>query len=406
MRLSFVVTSYNILPYIDRCLDSLAAVVRPGDRVILVDDGSDDGTAECVAGRAAAGFGPDVGVLPVLFGTNTIGGVGIGANTGLTEALGDPDCEGIFFVDGDDWLEPSGFLAARAAFVVSGVDVLLGNYDEYDEQAGNRRWPADAGRWRRVPGLGDNVEAARDLALSMIAVPWRKFYRADFLRRHGLRFPEGRFFFEDNPFHWAVCLAARRIAFHDAVLCHHRVNRPGQTMAATGAELLAFFDHYETITTLVPAGDTARAEAAAEWLLNNMAWGVERLSSEVCWTYASRAAGVLARMPEPVWQGAMARTARSNIGAIAVCLRAGDIAGVAGIWLQQARARAQDAELNRLQDELRTLREAHSTIGAAVERIERVLQAQAEIARFAALSALPLPIAPPLPEPEVTLRPV
>lgn len=238
MRLSFIVTSYDILPYIDRCLNSLAAVVQPGDRVILIDDGSEDGTANRVAGRAAAGFGPGVSVLPVLFGTNTIGGVGIAANTGLIEALGEPGCEGVFFVDGDDWLEPSGFRAARSVFAASEADVLLGNYEEYDEQSGSRR-QADAGRWRRVPGLGDDLEAARDLALSMIAVPWRKFYRADFLRRHRLRFPEGRFFFEDNPFHWAVCLAAGHIAFHDAVLCYHRVNRPGQTMVSTGAELLS-----------------------------------------------------------------------------------------------------------------------------------------------------------------------
>ncbi|MEH7830450.1 glycosyltransferase family 2 protein [Gemmobacter denitrificans] len=393
MRLSFIVTSFDILPYVDPCLTSLAAVVRPGDRVILVDDGSTDGTAERIEAWQARGFGAGVGVKAVLLGTNTMGGVGIGGNIGLSEALSDPDCEGVFFVDGDDWLEPGGFAAARLAFERGGADILLGNYGEYDDQTQGFRRPADAARWGHVARLGKTAgpqsaaqtEAARDLALSMIAVPWRKFYRADFLRRHGLRFPEGAFFFEDNPFHWAVCLAAGRIGFLDVILCQHRINRPGQTMASTGAELIAFFDHYETITALVTAQETARAEAALDWLLNNMSWHLDRLAPEAFWAYAGRAAEVLTRVPEPLWQGSARRFSRRPVGGIAAALRRGDVAGVVGVWVQQAEARALHARLEEMDPR------------ALLARLDNRLQAEAEIARFAALSALSLPALPPLP---------
>lgn len=394
MPLGFVVTSYNILPYIDRCLDSLAACVRPGDRVVLVDDGSSDGSAERIAERAAAGLGAGVTVTPVLFGTNTIGGVGIAGNTGMAEVLADPALAGLFFVDGDDWLEAPGFHACRAAFERSGADILIGNYAEYDEAKDSHRRPADAARWARVPALrrGGTGEAARDLALAMIAVPWRKFYRSDFLRRHGLRFPEGRFFFEDNPFHWAVCLKAESIAFHDALLCQHRINRPGQTMASTGAELAAFFDHYRTIRGLLPTGDeTARAGTALDWLLNNMAWHVERLAPSAYWAYAGRAAQVLAEVPEPVWQAAAERFASTQIGAVAGALRRGDVPGVVAVW---AASRTQSL-LSGVQSHLRRLETALADQGQRTGELERQMRIGQEIARYAALRDLPMPDLPP-----------
>ena len=137
MTLSFVVTSYNILPYIGRCLASLAACARPGDRVIAVDDGSTDGTAEALETLLAeSGFDPEVALHPVLLGSNTMGGVGIAANTGLHAALSDPGCAAVFFVDGDDWLEPAGFQACRRAFETAlraalradGIDTVMAGW--------------------------------------------------------------------------------------------------------------------------------------------------------------------------------------------------------------------------------------------------------------------------------------
>ncbi len=111
--------------------------------------------------------------------------------------------------------------------------------------------------------------------------------------RHALRFPEGAFFFEDNPFHWEVCRAASSIRFHDAILCRHRMNRPGQTMAATGVEFLAFFDHYETIRGSLEPEDEVLQTAALEWLVNNMSWQIGRMNQGVFWAYAARAVQVL-----------------------------------------------------------------------------------------------------------------
>ncbi|MFN3527335.1 MAG: glycosyltransferase family 2 protein, partial [Paracoccus sp. (in: a-proteobacteria)] len=109
MAISFIVTTYNIAPYLPQCLNSLAEVALDGDQIILIDDGSTDDSAAIIshfAARPPAG----VDVKRILLGTNTIGGVGIGANIGLAEATR----ETVFFVDGDDWIDADGFRRARA----------------------------------------------------------------------------------------------------------------------------------------------------------------------------------------------------------------------------------------------------------------------------------------------------
>ena len=43
-RISVIVPAYNIAPYLGRCLDSLLAQTHVDLEIIVVDDGSKDGT--------------------------------------------------------------------------------------------------------------------------------------------------------------------------------------------------------------------------------------------------------------------------------------------------------------------------------------------------------------------------
>ena len=45
MRTTFIVTFSDVLPHVDPCLERLAQSTRTWDKVVLVDDGSGDGTA-------------------------------------------------------------------------------------------------------------------------------------------------------------------------------------------------------------------------------------------------------------------------------------------------------------------------------------------------------------------------
>lgn len=383
MNISFIITSYNVAPYIGQCLDSLKGCLRPGDEVILVDDGSSDRTDVLAEQRFAKGFGPEVATQLILLGTNTMGGVGIPANIGLSHATR----EAVFFVDGDDWMEPAGFRSARVVFDATRPDILIGNYLEYDEATGKIKSPSDVFRWADLPKPATGIEAVRMLALSMISVPWRKFYRRDFLERHALRFPEGDFFFEDNPFHWQVCRAAGSIRFHDTILCRHRMNRPGQTMAATGVEFLAFFDHYDTIRSTLDPADTVLQTAALEWLVNNMSWQIGRMNQGVFWAYAARAAQVL-QGQDARWSMLRHRYQGSAIGGMVEALVRGEIAGTVAAWMADRALQGMAEVTARLDHLMSPASEGGNDTKQRIVQMSDQIQALKLIEEFRALQAL------------------
>lgn len=92
MRVSVVIPTYNRRSHLLRAIESVRAQSVPVGEIIVVDDGSTDGTAEAVAGR----FGTAV----ILIRTEN-GGVSAARNRGIAIAQG----EWIAFLDSDDtWL--------------------------------------------------------------------------------------------------------------------------------------------------------------------------------------------------------------------------------------------------------------------------------------------------------------
>jgi GT2 family glycosyltransferase len=110
--ISLIIAAYNRGPQIASTLDSVLAQTRPPDEVVVVDDGSTDGTGDWVRDHY-----PNVRVLSIA-NRGTSGA----RNHGASEALGDV----LMFLDHDDVLEPravevllgllGAFPKARAAF--------------------------------------------------------------------------------------------------------------------------------------------------------------------------------------------------------------------------------------------------------------------------------------------------
>lgn len=380
MTISFIITTFNIESYIHQCLVSLRPCLRLGDQVILVDDGSTDRTSKVIQDFIdLGGFGEGVRWTPVWLGTNTIGGVGIPGNIGLDHA----DCDTVFFVDGDDYLIPDGFLKARRSYEANPTDIGFTDYLEFDQQAGRTKPPADAKKWTGL-SLSMGPEATRVAAIGLIAVPWRKFYRTAFLRQHRIRFPEGDFFFEDNPFHWRVCTLARTIGFSRHIVCHHRVNRPGQTMASTGLELAAFFTHFRTIMAELPKGrDDLRCQAA-RWLVGNMAWHIPRLHQSAFFSYAASALGALQQVEDADWQALEPEMSTTMTWHYADRLRKGETWDVIEAW----QANADRAMQSRIDRNIRNLGNRLHELERQVKIAREILQAQRAIDEFAALQEL------------------
>jgi len=94
-RISVIVPAYNIEKELERCLDSIAAQTYGNVEIVVVNDGSKDGTGEIID-RYAAKDGRVVAIH------KENGGVTSARLAGVRAATGD----WIGFVDGDDYIEP------------------------------------------------------------------------------------------------------------------------------------------------------------------------------------------------------------------------------------------------------------------------------------------------------------
>lgn len=280
-RLSVIVTAYNIENYLAQCLDSVIGQTLDDLEIIVVDDGSTDGTVQIIRDYAER----DDRIRPILFGENTIGGVASAANAGLDAATGDY----VGFADGDDICDTDMFRKLYEAAVQADADLAMCHYLLLDEQTGAMAEPADSHRWNGIQDGtvweldGDGEGANRKRVLEFIAVPWRKIYRRTMLDRGAIRFPVGDYFYEDNPFHWFSVLSANRVALVPDVLCYHRVARVGQTMATVDDLLLKIFEHEATIRAWLKSHDRDRVYAPAllAWVAAQLSWVSLRAEGEM-----------------------------------------------------------------------------------------------------------------------------
>ena len=96
--ISIIIPVYNVKPYLSECLQSVVDQTYPALEIILVDDGSTDGSGQLCDEWA----GKD-DRIKVIHKAN--GGVSSARNEGLKASTGDY----IGFVDSDDWCEPEMF---------------------------------------------------------------------------------------------------------------------------------------------------------------------------------------------------------------------------------------------------------------------------------------------------------
>ncbi len=108
LRVSVVVTNYNYGHYLGACLASLRAQTSPADEIVVVDDGSTDGSRALLAGETAA---------RVVLQENA--GQAAAFNAGFAATTGDV----VIFLDADDLLYPEAIAVVRALW--TGREAIL-----------------------------------------------------------------------------------------------------------------------------------------------------------------------------------------------------------------------------------------------------------------------------------------
>lgn len=194
-RLSVIVPFYNVEKYLADCLDSILSQGFRDFELLLVDDGSPDGSraiAEQYVARDSR----------VRLLTRPNGGLGAARNTGVRAARG----RYLTFIDSDDLLPPGALGALVAQADETGADIVAGAVERFDSQ---RRWqPSWVPSVHREKRVG--VTVGEFPALLRNLYTWNKVYRRDFWQRQGLWFREG-VAYEDQPIVTQLFIAAERI---------------------------------------------------------------------------------------------------------------------------------------------------------------------------------------------------
>ena len=112
MLFSIIIPAYQTAAYLERCLSSVLSQPFSDYEVILVDDGSDDGTGEICTRFAEANAAIRVFHVPH-------GGLGYARNIGMKQARGDY----ILFLDSDDYIAPDSLCSLASA--IRGADLYL-----------------------------------------------------------------------------------------------------------------------------------------------------------------------------------------------------------------------------------------------------------------------------------------
>ena len=246
--LTLAIPVFNMEQYLPRCIDALLAQTDQDFEILLVDDGSTDGSAALCDGYAAAH--PDL--VRVVHKPN--GGLSSARNAGIEAAKG----EFITFPDPDDWAEPE--------YVQTFLELL----EQYQTDLVCTGFWVDEGE-KQYPGYLDGPtvtmtagEARKALLLPprMGGFSWNKCYRLDLLLRHDIRFRSDVGAAEDLDFAYRYLKVCETVCFCPSRRTIHYDQHPGSvTHSGFSRRNLEDFRTYEMIAA---DPDTALADAARD----------------------------------------------------------------------------------------------------------------------------------------------
>lgn len=205
ITVSVIVPIYNVKEYLRECLDSLVSQTLKSFEVILVNDGSTDGSEQI-----AKAYVEKSDIFHLIERVN--GGLSAARNTGLECARG----KYVYFLDSDDYLLDTALEELYNKAEADKLDVLKFFAYTLSGTSKNMTWSYDGGY--KYKGQYPNVYTGRDLLAQLISNEDTScpsccliFTRREVIEKNHLRFCEG-IIHEDNLFHWQLLSLSERVA--------------------------------------------------------------------------------------------------------------------------------------------------------------------------------------------------
>lgn len=201
--ITVIVPSYNCAGYIGECIESVLGQLPDACELIVVDDGSTDGTRDVLASYESA-----TSNVKVLYREHK--GASAARNAGLEAASGDY----VAFLDCDDTMKP-GFLAESRHLLEEGADLYIFGIERVPMLGNSEFWTVANARYPNASAFADAYIRNRNL---LVYSNCNKFYRRAIIEDAGLRFDEDSDFGEDRLFNYAFIKQCGRIATSSSIM--------------------------------------------------------------------------------------------------------------------------------------------------------------------------------------------
>lgn len=190
-----IIPVYNVKAYLKKCLISVKNNISKIDRVIIIDDGSTDGSSEVIKELASDDW-------VVIRQDNA------GLSSARNAALKYTKNDYLIFLDSDDYLEQSVLKKLRGFITENNFpDILLTNTKIVSED----------GRFLGKTITPDVSLCSKENIHLMSPAAWDKVYKRNFFLSCTIEFPKGKVF-EDLPTIFPLILRADHIVKFDHVL--------------------------------------------------------------------------------------------------------------------------------------------------------------------------------------------
>lgn len=229
MKYSIIVPVYNVEPYLEQCVSSILRQRHQDFEVVLVDDGSNDGSAElCDALRER-----DARVR-VIHQAN--GGLSAARNAGIRISQG----EIIMFLDSDDyWLTTDALLFVDSAFQDETLDFIefgCVKFHDRNENLKNTQKILPLDIIHTSPETKEHLITKHLKKGHLTACAWNKAIRRDLIEREKLFFREG-FIGEDIDWNARLLSCSANFAITDTQLVAYRKRENSITSSTTPDKL-------------------------------------------------------------------------------------------------------------------------------------------------------------------------
>lgn len=189
-KVSFIIPAYNVEKYISQCLESILAILRNDIEIIVVDDGSTDGTSNICENYSQKDS-------RIIVFKNQNQGVSASRNFGLSKAKG----KFVVFVDSDDYIDSN-----KISNMIDNLDdkcqgilflnIVIKDVQQIESKKIN---PTNLASNELIPFFISDINSEITVCENLRAV-WGKFYLKEIIDKFNIKFDSKSYIGEDAIF--------------------------------------------------------------------------------------------------------------------------------------------------------------------------------------------------------------